>query len=70
MNRSETQRHQAPRYPDSRNIKDNPEKVISDLLLILKQLWSEKIILEMRVNLLEEKIEQIGGIRPPLRYPL
>lgn len=68
MKKSELQIHDAPRFPDYRDLESNPQKVFSDLNLIIKELWRDKIDLKNRVNLLEEKVNQIGGIRPPLRY--
>lgn len=68
--KSEIQIHDAPRFPDSRDIKTNPEKVISDLTIVLKQLWQRNIEQKVRITQLEEKVEQIGGLRPPLRYPV
>jgi len=70
MKKSELQVHDAPRFPDSRDIRDNPEKVISDLNMIIKQLWQRQTQDNIKINLLEEKVEQIGGLRPPLRYPV
>ena len=68
MKKSELQIHDAPRFPDSRDITTNPEKVISDLNMIIQQLWQRHIDDRIKINLIEEKVNQIGGIRPPLRY--
>lgn len=68
MNKSEIQVHRAPRFPDARDIETNPQKVVSDLILVIKQLWQDKVSLETRINWLEEKVESEKGIRDPLRY--
>ena len=70
MKKSEIYTHSAPRFLDAKLMKENPEKVASDINKTFKDLWRRNIDHENRIRMLEEAIEQMKNIRPPLRYPL
>ena len=68
MKKSEIYTHNAPRFVDARSLRENPEKMASDINKTLKDLWQRGIDHENRIRKLEEKLVNEDGNRPALRY--